>query len=41
MQHGVRAGRHAFEADLPVGRVEQRQDLGRAVAQVLVGLPRR
>ena len=29
--------RHALDADPAVGRVEQRQDLGRAVAEVLVG----
>ena len=41
VQDRVGAGRHALDADLPVGRVEQRQDLGRAVAEVLVRLARR
>ena len=41
VQDRVGAGRHALEADPPVGRVEQRQHLGRAVAEVLVRLPGR
>jgi hypothetical protein len=41
MQHGVWAGRHALDPDTAVGRVEQREDLGRAVAKILVGPARR
>lgn len=38
MQHGVRTGRHALEPAPTVGGVEERHDLGRAVAKVLVRL---
>ena len=38
MQYGVGAGRHALDPDVAIGRVEQGEDLGRAVAEVLVGL---
>ena len=41
VQDRVGAGRHALDPDAAVGRAEQRQDLGRAVAEVLVRLPRR
>src|SRR5262249_54845225 len=41
VQDGVGAGRHALQPDVAVGRAEQRQGLGRAVAEVLVRLPRR
>ena len=41
VEHRVGAGRHALQADPAVGRVEQREDLGRAVAEVLVRLARR
>jgi hypothetical protein len=41
VQDGVRAGRHALDPNLAVGRVEQREELGRAVAEILVRLARR
>ena len=41
MEDRVGAGRHALQADAAVGRMEQRQRLGRALAQILVGKSRR
>ena len=41
MQHGIRARRYPLDPDPAVGRMEEREDLGRAVAEVLVRLPRR
>ncbi len=37
MEDGIGATRHPFDADLAAHRVEERRELGRPVADVLVG----
>ena len=41
VQDGIRTGRHALDPDLAIGGMEEREELGRAVAKILVRLARR
>lgn len=39
MQDGIGATGYAFHPELTIGRMEQGQEFGRAIADILVGLP--